>query len=297
MSFASFWGGGDLPALDRACLASFVRHGYEINVYSFDPVQFLPEGVRFVDANSIVERAAMTEFRYKGRPNLSHFSDYFRYEMFSKTRHTWIDTDMMLLKRIDLPMYANLFAKENPTSICGAIMRIDKNDQTLPLLLLHTKNLMNKELVWGATGPRLLTRVLGSRKIIGEAYEQKFFFPINHTEFYLPFLPELCEECNARCGDAFTLHLWNNIVVQFGFWKDLAPPEGSFLWKQLNRLNLLDFFRGCYPVDVMNNMVKNWQYRKTGCDIGIVQVAKQLLPSAVRTATPRVKALMQLRAT
>jgi hypothetical protein len=294
MSVATFWAGGDLPALDRACLASFARAGHTVTLFSFEKLAGLPDGVTLADAREIVPRETLDAFIFEGQPNFSHFSDYFRYKLFAVSGDAWIDTDLLMLRPVpDQP--GNLFAKETPTGICGAIMRIGRDDPKLSELLRRTEALMNTELVWGATGPRLLNQVLGATAILQQARPEHCFFPVHYDDFYKPLLPDMADECEALCAESQTLHLWNNIVVRLGYWKELAPPAGSFLWRRLQHMGLLSLFRDTYPEEVMQNMVTNWLLRKSGGDIGVVKLVRQVVPSIMRTATPRVRSLLQHR--
>ncbi len=295
VSFATFWAGADMPALDKACLASFAAAGYPVTLYSFDEVRGLPAGIAVEDAGLIVPRDSVEAFRYQGKPNLSHFSDYFRYRLFARTSHTWIDTDMLLLKPLTIDISGDLFAKETRTSICGAIMHIAQKNPNLVRLIERTEGLMHQELAWGATGPRLLTQILGRETVMREARPAGLFFPIHYDDFWKPFLPDYRAECEQRCARAFSLHLWNNLVVSLGIWKDIAPPEGSFLHDRLQKLGLLSLFRDVYPATVMANLVENWRFRKSGGDIGILKVARQAWPSLLRTTRPRVRAFLQAR--
>ena len=300
LDLATFWAGPTLPALDRACLASFANHGHNVTLYSFEEVRGLPDGVMWRDAAGIVPRESVDAFIYQGRPNLSHFSDYFRYRLFTATGETWVDTDMVSLRAAPASLVSerngnSLFAKETPRSICGAIMRIDNSDSKLIELLSRTERLMNTELVWGATGPRLLNQVLGLSSMLDRAYGPEIFYPVHYDLFWKPLLPEYADECAALSSTAFTLHLWNNIVVRLGYWKELAPPEGSFLAAALKDAGVLHLFRDTYPVDVMRHMVDNWLFRKSGGDIGVLKVVRQFGPSVVRTFGPRIRGFMQRR--
>ena len=295
MRFATFWAGQSLPALDRACLASFIRFGHDVTLYSFDAVANPPEGIALGDAASILPRSALDAFIHDKRPDLSHSSDYFRYKLFSVSDEAWIDTDMLMLRPLDLPTSPNLFARETANSLCGAIMRIDPAGPALPELVRKSEQLMHTELAWGATGPRLLSQVIGKRAMLEQAHAPDVFFPIHYDDFYKPLLVECREECERSCASAYTLHLWNNIVVRLGYWKELAPPEGSFLWARLEALGLLGYFRETYPAKVMSQLVTNWLYRKSGGDIGVLGVARQIGPSILRSAMPRGRKLIQAR--
>jgi hypothetical protein len=295
LSLASFWAGQELPALDKACLLSFVSDGHSVILYGFEEIKGLPDGITFRDAREIAPIESCNAFLYQGKPNLAHFSDYFRYRLMARSPHTWIDTDMLMLRSLDFGPVVHLFAKETERSICNAILRVPSDDPALGEVIRRAERLMHVDLVWGATGPRLLNQVFGATAVLQQAHAPNSFFPIHYDEFWKPFLPECARECADASRSAYTLHLWNNIVVRLGVWKELAPPEGSFLWICLRDRGLLHLFRDTYPVDVMRHMVANWQFRKNGADIGVVKLARQVFPSMIRTTAPRVRALMQVR--
>lgn len=295
LSLASFWAGQGMPALDKACLLSFVSAGHAVTLYSFEEVEGLPHGIILRDAREIASFESIKAFLYQGEPNLAHFSDYFRYRLLACSPYVWIDTDMLMLRPLDFGPVANLFAKETKKSICNAILRIPSDDPALGEVIRRTERLMHTNLVWGATGPRLLNQVFGATAVLEQAHAPNNFFPVYYDDFWKPFLPECAEECTDASRGAYTLHLWNNVVVKMGVWKELAPPEGSFLWTCLRDRGLLYLFRDTYPADVMRCMVTNWKFRKNGADIGVVKLARQVFPSMIRTTAPRIRALMQAR--
>jgi hypothetical protein len=221
-SFATFWAGEGFPAYEAACLSSFVRHGYEMAVYSFDEISNLPPGVELRPAGEIVEQRFVHAFLIKGKPSLSHFSDLFRYRLFQKTQATWVDSDMYLLRPFDIELPTTLLAREDAQALCGAIMRLDQANPALGQLVDKTEAVAGRNLVWGQTGPRLLTSVFGA-DVMARSYGPEQFFPIHYDEFWKVFLPEYQAECAALCEKAYTLHLWNNIVTKVGVCRPRDP--------------------------------------------------------------------------
>lgn len=282
-SFATFWAGTHLSAFEASCLNSFVARGYETVIYSFDVIENVPAGVTLLDASEIVPLTALNRFLFDGKPNLSHFSDYFRYLLFVKTKHVWIDADMLMLRPIDFSVGRTLFACERHDSICGAILRLDSTKPELARLVSETEAVMDRNLSWGHT-QRLLTKVFGRAEVFSKAYEPKLFFPIPHDDFWKVLLPEFRDECAVLCKGGFTVHLWNNIVDRLGIWKMLAPPSKSFLAERFEADDSLRFFRDAYPDKIMRQMVENWLLRKDGGDLGIFNLSRQLVPSVFRTA-------------
>lgn len=283
VSFGTFWSGADLSPLEAACLRSFAIRGYEVTLYSYARLAGVPEDVRQADAAEILDQRYLGSFVFGGRPNLSHFSDLFRYRMFEKTPHIWIDADMLMVRPFDQPVPSSLLAREHQGSICGAIMRIASDDPLLPELSEAALSLVDKNLRWGETGPLLLSRLLGKQGRRQEAFGPDAFYPLAHNEFWKAFLPEYAEECRERCQTAYTVHLWNNIVSTLGVWKVLAPPTGSFLHARLEEDGALPCFSGVYPAAIMRQMVENWRLRKNGGDLGIRGVSRQIIPSVFRT--------------
>jgi hypothetical protein len=283
-SFATFWAGGPLSPFETACIRSFTLRGYEVALFSYEQASNVPEGVTARDAREIAPREDLELFLIDGKPNLSHFSDYFRYLLFQNTRYIWIDSDILLLRKFDVSFGDALFAKESQNSICGAIMCIDSSNPSLARLIESTKAVMKKNLVWGETGPKLLTKIFEKSEVFDRAYEPACFFPIGYEDFWKAFLPEFREECEEASKDAYTVHLWNNIVTRLGFWKNIAPPLGSFLATRFSLDETINHFEGVYPANVMRQMVENWRLRKSGGDIGIRQLLYQIAPSIVRTA-------------
>ena len=259
-----------------------MRRGYEIAIFSYDALD-VPAGVELRDAGEIVPAQMLAKFLYAGQPNLSHFSDYFRYLLFQKTDRIWVDADMLLIRRIDQELPTTILAREVQPSICGAIMRIGSEGGHLDNLISATEALMGKDLLWGETGPLLLTKEFGRKVLLSSAFEADRFYAIDHDDFWKVFLPEFADECESRTYRAWGVHLWNNIVDTLGYWKRIAPPVGSYLHNALAADDLLDPFLRTYPASVMKQMVSNFRLRKTGEDLGIKQLVTQIVPSIGRT--------------
>lgn len=286
-TFASFWAGAPPSAFEMGCFRSFSRRGYDLAVYTYDSFPGMPDWLQFRDAAEITPKADLDLYIYEGKPNLSHFSDLFRYRLFEETDRIWVDADIFLMRSFDFDLPVNIFAKEHEKSLCAAIMRLDRDDPRLSELVARTRALAGKSLFWGETGPKLMTAVFGKTQAFQDAFPPQTFYPILYDVFWKVFLPEHRDECAEMCRDAYTLHLWNNIVVQLGVWKAMAPPQGSYLYELFAENDSLGFFQGVYPAAVMRRMVENWSNRFSGADVGLGNLARQLAPSALRTAKRR----------
>ncbi|ACB23176.1 hypothetical protein Mrad2831_1169 [Methylobacterium radiotolerans JCM 2831] len=283
ITFATFWHGSPLSAFEQACLCSVVRRGYSVTVYSYHNLGTLPGELKAGDASEIAPQDMVQRFIYDGRPNLSHFSDFFRYNLFDRTSHIWIDADMLMLRPLDFEVATEIIAMESPTSICGAIMRLNPGEK-LDLILNKIDKAKDRDLIWGETGPRLLTEIFGEQSIRKVAHPPNDFFPISHNDFWRVFLPSERDWCESRCKESFSVHLWNNIVDRLGIWKRIAPPAGSWLAARYEADGTAGMFDASYPPEVMRRMIDNWILRKSGDDLGIKSVARQFVPSLRRSA-------------
>ena len=286
-TFATFWAGRRVAAYEAACLSSFSRLGYQMTVYSYSEIENLPAGVSSRPAAEIVDERFMSAFLIKGVPSLSHFSDLFRYRLFQNTDAIWVDSDMYLLREFDIELPSTLLARESEDELCGAIMRLNSADPALARLVERTEEVAGRELAWGATGPRLLTAVFGSR-VLNASFGPDVFFPVHYDEFWKVFLPRYRAECEELCRRANTLHLWNNVVAKVGVWKDVLPPPGSYLYEQFVAHGMTDLFRGVFPADVMENVIDNYRMRMSGAFGDITKLARLAIPGLRRRTLRRL---------
>ncbi len=270
---ATFWHGPPLARLDLACLLSFVAAGFRVTVYGYEPIDGLPDGVMFRDAAAIVDRGFLHAFVVNGKPSLSHFSDLFRYRLFASQDAAWVDMDLLCLQPFAMPRERNFFARESPASISSSVLRIDRAQPELKTLIATTEAFGDgNDFAWGSTGPALLTKTFGPR-VLDDALEPARFFPIGWDDWWKPFTPSAREECDAACASSSAIHLWNNIVERSGYWKDIAPPAGSFLHHVLERSGSLRLFRDVYPAAIMEHIANNYRNSRTADHMKVKELA------------------------
>jgi len=287
--FGAFWASGNLSALEQACLASIANRGYNLTLFSYEAIPNIPKGVRAEDASLIVPEANLKRVIYNGRPDLAHFSDLFRYEMIAQRDLVWVDTDiLMLADPIALP-HENILVREEQGGLNGAIIYF-KSAALRSVVSASLESKLDRELTWGETGPKLVAKAARSSGLNPDTYGNEIFYPIEYYDIPKIFQPEYAEECASKCKNAVTLHLFNNILTQLGYWKDIAPPVGSFLHSELSRLDLIGYFRDTYPQKIMDRLVGNFRSRQNGDDLGVKTIIKQMVPSIRRTFRHYVKA-------
>ena len=95
----SLWVGSRLRKLEQVCINSHLGVGHEYHLWTYGPVENIPEGVIVEDANSIVpESNVFTYRRGPGKGSYGGFSNLFRYGLLRDRGGWWVDIDLAALK-------------------------------------------------------------------------------------------------------------------------------------------------------------------------------------------------------
>jgi hypothetical protein len=277
-TFGSFWL-GELSPYEKASLSSFVEHGHTVVLYSYKPFQDLPTGIIQLDAKDVVPESYIGRFITDGRRNVANFSDYFRYKMFLKKQVCWIDSDVMMLKSFEINADESFLVAE-ADSICNAILSISASSDELKQIIKNSERVLDQDIPYATLQTYILLAFRRKRDIFKSA---EAYMPFHHSEFYKYLLPEYRDECEQACQKAFSIHLYNNIWDKIGYYKDLLPPEGSYLHELLKNSPVARQFKGVYPASVVRALVDGWRLRFSGEALSVGPLLKQLLPSTVRT--------------
>jgi len=279
--FASFWHGPELSPYEVASLRSFTAHGSAVSLYSYEPINDLPPGVIAKDAREILPADALNDFPIKGVPSIAHFSDYFRFVMFTRTDDIWIDTDMLLLRNLDLDAPGDLIGRSTADSLGTALLRLSPTDPRLQQLLKRMEAMKRTDSRRTDTGPHLLTAVYG----MDAGLPETLFYPVSIDDYYKVFLPRYLDECTEWCTNSYALHLWNRCLARMGMFKRIGPPAGSFLHQLFAGTGINALFREFYPADVMQTMIEN-AVEKVGRDDGVRKLLRVGVP-LIATAIAR----------
>lgn len=241
-------------------MASFVKQGLTLEVFSFDSELKLPAGIRLRQAAEITDQSLSQAYRDWDKSSyITTFSDLFRYRLLQAEGGIWMDTDMLCLK--STADYAELFSSGQPTVsfqesgyINGAMLMSPAGHPIMADLIQLTMNYGFKLAEWGAIGPTLLTDYSKAHPQAFKVLPVQAFHPLHFVEFILALLPESYAQCQERCQNSYGLHLWNRFYQQFCIPKNVFPPEGSFLYEQFR--NLLPDDLPALPAETVRMLVK-----------------------------------------
>ena len=281
-SFGTFWS-GDLSPYETTCLTSFVRFGHHLTLFSYEPLSGVPAGIRQAPASDIIGKEYLDRFLTDGKPNVAHFSDYFRYLMLSKTELSWCDTDIFVLGEFSIDPKVNFFVREG-RDICGALLRIQSDAPELRAIIGKCESIVDCDMPWAITQGLIKRAYAPKWKDVQSClHSSSEFMPITFTDFYKMLLPEYLGECMELCQNAKTIHLYNNIIDKIGLYKNLLPPRGSYLHRLFTQHGLENDFIGTYPDAVVRKLVDGWHLRFNGECVGIGAIARQAVPGFLRT--------------
>lgn len=153
----------ELPLIAHLSLKSMVLCGHEVILYTYSNLENIPDGVRVLDANEILDSSRV--FKYKdGHKTYSGFSNLFRLHRINKYGGTWLDLDIILLRNINEKCNEDILICSEPTFRFylhpnNAAIRFPKNDPFIKYMLDYSEK-VGENINHGQTGPRLITRAL-----------------------------------------------------------------------------------------------------------------------------------------
>jgi len=91
------WVGSRFSRMEYESLNSFMKVGYKVNLWCYEEIENVPEGVIIKDGNLILDSEDIFSLKESFLP----FSDIFRYKLLYELGGYWADADMICLKRFD----------------------------------------------------------------------------------------------------------------------------------------------------------------------------------------------------
>jgi len=258
VKFVTFWHGDALSPYEWMCLKSFRARHKDVYLASYDDGVAVPEGVQVINANDICDKAMLSKFIYFGNVSLAGFTDYLRYKLIHKFGFCWFDADMICVSSDVTGFDEFVFGFEHEHSINNALLKFPQGHPVLLQLIGICEDSMGKDLEWGALGPILLTRLLTESGLRGRAHAPHKFYALNVVNFWQFLLPKYREKVMDDTRNSWSVHLWNELYKQIGNWKNICPPQGSYIHAKAVELGCVDKFIAVYPESIMQNVVDMW---------------------------------------
>lgn len=237
----AFWQGKRLGPIHSACLRSFLRQGHPVALHVYDEPEDVPIGVELVDASLLMDRSLAIPYKVSG--SFAFAANLFRYRLLEAGIGAYIDCDVFCLK--PLPDSQYLFGWEDNTTICNAVLAAPADSELVQNLSrcandpafippwmskskqnrLKLRKLIGRPkhpstMIWGTTGPALLTHQVHKLGLEDKALPMDAFYPLHHRQTALLLEPglKLADICTSR---SYAVHLYNKTL------KTDSAPAGS----------------------------------------------------------------------
>jgi hypothetical protein len=254
----SLWIGGNLSWLEQLCIKSFLDHGHEFTLYTYEGVTNAPEGTVIADANAVFPAQDFITHRASGSPAVH--ADAFRYRMIAQTGLTWVDVDVLCMRPwISGDPFVFGWEKRGKV-VCNAVLGLPPDSATLARLNEFCRDehpippwaspdekarleaarqagepVHVSDLTWGVWGPAALTWFLTETGEIDDAQPEQAFYPIPFKDRRDMLDPGV--DITLRLGeDCYGVHLWNRrlrrrLVTHHGG----IPEPASFVGQAVAR--------------------------------------------------------------
>lgn len=245
---------GRLSRIEKICLKSFLYHGHQVELYAYDDIPDVPDGVIVKDANEVLDESEVFvygEINKNGKGSVAGFANHFRYKMLHSSDNAfWVDMDVLCLKPFQFEQEL-IFGWQDGVYINNAVIGTKKRKHKLFTELitycenpfrvkrwdgwkLSSRKLLNSALrknsteyiPWGLTGPRALTGYVNKLGLDRCAVRQNHFYPIDQFEWKKIFF-EPAQKLESLLSDSYAIHLWNEKMRRTKFDKNSQFDKNS----------------------------------------------------------------------
>jgi Alpha 1,4-glycosyltransferase conserved region len=250
----SAWLGGELSYLEKLCLTSMVQVGHKTILYCYTELRDVPDGVELRDADEVMRE---DDFIRYSNGSYALGSNLFRYQLFSKYPCIWVDTDMLLLKKIE-PCGGYVFGWEDKRYLNTAVLSLpqdspilsdihhlissapffapwwsDEQSEIQKAAVQNGAALPLSELPWATSGPKLVTYLADKHEVTKFARSPGCFYPIHWKDYQLPFLAG--EQIDQKLNeDTIGVHFWNHMLGDL----KRSPHPNSFVAQQCRKFEI-----------------------------------------------------------
>jgi hypothetical protein len=217
------WIGPTLSCIEQLCILSFIKHGHDFHLYTYEKIKNVPAGCTIKDANLILPESDI--FYYDSTQSLSGkktpaaFSNLFRYKLLLDKGGYWVDMDMVCLRPFnfkDQYVFSSEMSRDGQMINCG-VMKCPKNSDFARYCYNVCRNKDKTKIKWGEIGPNLTKE--GIYKFELETYVKSYdtFCPVDYNS-----LKYFTTESNSLQLDRrwYSVHLWNELWCRNDMNKD-----------------------------------------------------------------------------
>jgi mannosyltransferase OCH1-like enzyme len=227
------WIGPELSVMEQLSIASFLQNGHEYHLYVYDEVKNVPAGAVVKDAGEILPASRI--FQYKHQASYAGFANFFRYKLLLERGGWWIDTDVICLRPFDFVeeyVFSSELDQEREV-ISSGIIKAPAGSEVIAYAWNVCEQKDPQQLMWGETGPRLMTEAVKRCSLENYAKPPHVFSPLRFSEWR-----RVLERDGLVDQDSYAIHLWNEMWRANGQDKNVTYDRNC-LYEQLKTKYLI----------------------------------------------------------
>lgn len=204
----SLWIGRELSIMEILCIKSYIYHGHEFHLYSYNPVDHLPNGTIIKDANEILPQNEIFRDIFG---SFANFANKFRFILLYKKGGWWVDMDTICLKPFNFDEdYVFSSESRDPHHrflVNNTYIKSLPQSKFLKDCLDFIEERGYSDIHWGELGINLLSRMIFRNRLAEYIKPPKYFCPISLYKLNL-----ITNDSDYSFGaSAYAIHLWNEL--------------------------------------------------------------------------------------
>ena len=201
-----FWYGSDLGELEKLCIDSWIKNGYEFHLWLYDDIE-VPKGVIVENANDIVsfdQYFTYTKGHTKNTPVA--FSNLFRAELLYQRGGLYVDLDVLCLKPYEFNEQF-VFSEQMDSGwdyhVATCILYSENKGERIfedwSDWIIAKKN---KTITHGDLGPNLFTKLIVNNKLERYVLPKEYFCPVDWESY---------KDIFKYKSDSYGVHLFRSL--------------------------------------------------------------------------------------
>jgi len=208
-----FWYGSELGELEKLCINSWIKNGYEFHLWLYDDVK-VPKGVIKENANEIINLDPSSDVRVKyftydkghskGTPVA--FSNLFRAQLLYKNGGLYVDLDVLCLKPYEFNgrfVFSEQVDSGHSYHVATCIIYSEKSGEFIfDDWTDWIRSLCSRSITHGDLGPNLFTKIILENKLEAFVLPKEYFCPVDWQSY---------KDIFDYKGDSYGVHLFNSL--------------------------------------------------------------------------------------
>ena len=236
----SLWVGNKLGLIEQLCIRSYLKQGYDFHLYTYNPVDNIPDGTTVMDANKILpsteifyyNKEAFYDGSSEGSP--SGFSNVFRYKMLYELGGIWTDMDMICINPLNFEkkyvFTSEIDMRTGKIKTNVGFIKCPAKSRLLRYCYEVAKNTDKTTLKWNQIGPQLFDEAVKKYNMSKYVLPWWDFCPIGYDNINKIFEPG-ASRMEDYMGTSHAIHLWGECIRREKY--DVSNLKDDSLFLQL----------------------------------------------------------------